>query len=636
VRVAGREGATLGPYRLTRLLGAGGAGEVYLAEGPVQGGTPGVAAVKVLRGGAGDATTREVARQAHAVAGLHQSHVLPIYRVGEDRDAVYVAMAYAPGGSLSTSVRPDGAGQLQLPLAPGVVARLITQTARALQAVHARGQVHGDLKLSNVFVRTAPQGGPMVAVGDFGQSVVVEAAAAGASTAGAENGWPASALLCAAPEQLAGRHLPASDQYALATIAYLLLTGHYPFSGDARSLRMRLLREPPRPPSQLDPTLSPQTDAVLLRGLAKAPEARFPDVTVFAQALSDSLTAGVAATDVTQQFAYLAAGEKASGGTLGRASAIRPPASAGASATGVRRPQGQASGASSGPGASSSRIGAPPAGAPLGPGAGARRPLTQQQRIVAAVAAVVVLGLLLAGGLGLHALATASGVRPPLPNFGGLDYAPTATPDAAQAAQQRKAAQAAEQQLTAATSASPVFSDALANNSHGWPVDGKQSFFGTDGRLHVYNQKPQEVISIDQPGSVPLNFAVTADLTFLRGSISDMAGLRVRVTPTGGGSVAHFTVLISPEGRYEVWRFDGSRWISLDNGYTQAIKRGLDQANQLAVLMRGASMWVFVDGHFVTAVRYGSAPSDAGAVGPTVIYSGTEVAFAHYAVYRVN
>jgi hypothetical protein len=68
----------LGPYRLARRLGGGGVGDVYLATGPTQDGAPGTAAVKVLRGDARDARTRDIARQVQAVAQAHQSHTLPI------------------------------------------------------------------------------------------------------------------------------------------------------------------------------------------------------------------------------------------------------------------------------------------------------------------------------------------------------------------------------------------------------------------------------------------------------------------------------------------------------------------------------------------------------------------------------
>jgi eukaryotic-like serine/threonine-protein kinase len=591
--VAGREGTTLGPYRLTRRIGGGGVGEVYLANGPTHDGTPGTAAVKILRGSARDARTRDIARQVQAVAQAHQSHTLPVYQVNEDAGTVYVAMAFATGGSLDQAIGPVGSGQLALPLAPGVVARLVTQVAQTLQAAHDHGIVHGDLKLSNLFVRTAPQGGPMAAVADFGQSLAVQVAAQGA---GDEPGWMERALLCAAPEQLSGQTVPASDQYALATIAYYLLTGHYPFSGGGRALGAAILQTPPTPPSHYDPAITPPAEAALLRALAKSPAARFPDVTAFARALVDGLAATAAlGPGVSGQFSLLAGA----------------PARSLPGASGVR-------------------------GAPYGSGARRSPPrLTATQRLAALVAGILMLALLIAGGFGLHALLTGNPVNGNLPNFGGIDFAPTLTPNAAQMAQRRAVAQKNEQLLTLATTAQPVFSDSLASNTQQWPVDGRQAFFA-DGALHLFNQAVRQVDDVNQPGVAPASFVVSCQMKFLRGASTDVAGLRVRITPSSSGYDAHYTALISPEGHYEVWRFDGYSWSNLDAGYSDAIKRGLGQTNQLTVMGRGSSLWVFVNGHFVSLVGGVNSKAGAAAAGLTVIYSGTEVAFSHYAVYQIS
>lgn len=615
--MAGREGTTLGPYKLTRSLGSGGAGEVYLAEGPAQGGAAGQVALKVLRGSASDPTGRDIARQAHVVSALRQTHVLPVYAVGEDQQVIYIAMAYASGGSMAASVRPDGVGRVQLPLSAGVVARLVTQCARALHSVHAQGYAHGDLKLTNLFVRTAPQGGPLAAVADFGQAAVaVGAATAAARAAGTDQPWIANALLCAAPEQLNGTTSAASDQYALAAIAYLLLTGQFPFTGGAQALVVAIRNGTPTPPTQIDPTLPLPAEAALLRGLAKAPEMRFPDVSAFAQALSDGLAATATVSGgVTHQFSMLAGG--AAPGTSGtRRTTVRIPAV----------PHAQA-----GPHAATLNL---PADAPMpGPARGTRG---MRQRVLIVAACALAAALLVGGGLGWRALTAAPGPRGTLPNFGGLDYAPTLTPNPTQAAQQRKTAQQAEALLAAATSGTPVFSDSLASDNSKWAINGKQFFFGPDNRLHVVNQTPQAVVSLNMPGNAPENFAVTVNMTFVHGSYSDLAGLRMRVESGASGGTAHFTMLISPEGLYQVWRYDGAVWVSLDYGYSSAIRRGLNQTNQLAVIAQGTTFWMFVNGQYVTSVRDSSVQPVEAPLGPTVIYEGTEVAYDHLAVYAAN
>jgi serine/threonine-protein kinase len=599
--VAGREGTTLGPYRLARRIGSGGVGEVYLATGPTQGGAPGTAAVKVLRGSAQDARTRDIARQVQAVAQAHQSHTLPVYQVNEDAGTVYVAMAFANGGSLDQALGPTSGGQLTLPLSAGVAARLVTQVAQTLQAAHDHGVVHGDLKLSNLFVRTAPHGGPMAAVADFGQALAIQVAAQAAASD--EAGWAERALLCAAPEQLSGQATPASDQYALATIAYYLLTARYPFGGSGRTLGAAILNTQPIPPAQLEPSIPPAAEAALLRALAKAPGARFPDVASFARAFAAGLaSASTLGPSVSGQYALLA------GAAAGSVAARSHPG---------------ASGTRSAPGSS----GAHPR---------AKQALSPRQRTVALVAGALALVLVVAGGIGLHALITGNPESGALPNFGGIDYAPTLTPNAGQVAQRRAVAQANEQLLASATSSQPVFSDSLAANTQHWSVDGKEAFFASDGTLHIFNQATRHVAAINQPGAAPASFVVSCQMTFLRGTPTDVAGLRVRVTPSASGYDAHYTALISPEGHFEVWRFDGDSWSNLDAGYTDAIKRGLGQTNQLAVLGRGSSLWVFINGHFVSQVGGVNPRSGAAPAGLTVIYSGTEVAFSHYAVYQAK
>ena len=627
--MAGREGTTLGPYRLTHRLGGGGAGDVYLAEGPAQGGAPGLAAVKVLRGSATDEAARAIAQQAHAVSTLHLTHVLPIYAVGDEGGAIHIAMAYAPGGSLGAAVGPSAGGALQLPLDAGVVARLVTQAARAVQAVHEHGLVHGDLKPDNLFVRTAPHGGPLAAVADFGQSAVVSAAAAAA--AAGDNTWAGAALLCAAPEQLSGQAIPASDQYALATIAYLLLTGRYPFSGDARTLGMALLHEPPPSPTQIDPTMTPATEAALLRALAKSPAARFPDVATFAQALDEGLAAGKG-PGVSQVFSLLAGVAPAAGAGAGSGPTAQP--ALGSSASGIRRTQ------------AVGHLGSTAAGARRAGGAqpapGLWRRLTARQRMTALVACAIAVVMVAVGGLGLRALTAAPGTAAPLPNFGGLDYAPTLTPNTMQVANERKIGQVALAKLTAVTSRPPLFSDSLKNNGQHWPVDGRSTFFGTDGQLHLFDQTSHDILTIDQPVSAPGDFAATVDLTFLRGSVGDPAGLRFRVGPSADGTTAFYAALISPDGRYEFWRFNQSHWTILSGGYTNTIRRGLGQTNTLAVLVdpadpRSYTFLVFVNGQYVADAVDNVLPSGpAMGMGPIVIYPGTEIGYANYAVYAAK
>src|SRR5215472_8486930 len=187
-----QEGSTFGPYRLLRRLGGGGAGEVFQAEGIAthSAGLPERAALKIISGSASDPTVQTIARDARAAGDLHQPHIIPFYGVLVHEGRLATIMAFAQGGSLGDGLRGRGsAGRpaLTLPLGGAIVARLVSQIAAALEATHAAGLVHGDIKPNNVFVRTSPSGRPLATISDFGQSVLIEAGASILSRAGASD-----------------------------------------------------------------------------------------------------------------------------------------------------------------------------------------------------------------------------------------------------------------------------------------------------------------------------------------------------------------------------------------------------------------------------------------------------------------
>ena len=631
-RVTNREGSVIGAYRLLRRIGGGGAGDVYLAQGPQQ--TPAgpqQLAVKVLSGPASDASAREIARQAQAAGALAHPHIIPFTGGVEQGDTLALAMAFAPGGSLGDALNasgPEGSRRLVLPLAPGVVARLVSQVAHALGAAHAAGLVHGDVKPSNIFVRTAPNGKPLAVLSDFGQAVLMPAAAAvaGASTASMpreRRAWAASQLLFAAPEQLRGQSLSASDQYALAAVAYYLLTGKPPFAGDGDALLAAITSGAAMPSSQLNPGLLEDTDAVFARALAKAPELRFPSVEAFAKALDDSL-ASASGAGLTQQFAQLAASDPRQ----------RQPGGAALSGVHVVDRTGAAE-----PGQSTQRA-EPPLSTPLPDDAppGVNRPL-------AIISSVAVLIGLLACVLAFRAVQGSSAL-PKLNlngyHFPGQQAQPTATANAAATA----TAQSETRQLTDATAGTPVFLDALSGgNESQWHPDGKSISFASDGLL-LNNQNTASVLAADAPARAPLNLshvAAQVDLTFVQGDTGGLAGLRFFVQPAGHDAV-YYCYVISPQGRYEVWVHHGSAnnyaWDSLFSGYSPAIKSGMNVTNTIAVVAdsnRGDAL-LFANGQFVSRVSLGyqHAYSDAptsGTVGMLVMYDNSEVAFSHFAVY---
>ena len=203
-------------------------------------------------------------------------HLVRILDVGTARGtgAVQVIMPLIDGGSLSDRLR-----QRDTWPAPVESARIVRQLGSGMQHLHEHGLVHLDVKPSNVLLSRA--GEPILA--DFGISRDIDIQ----RTAGRVRGTPAYM----APEQCLLQPLsPATDQYALAIVAYVLLTGRLPFVGATpRDVLQQQVRRLPPPPSEVCPSMPRRVERVLVSGLAKQPQQRFPSVTAFAFALGQAI-----------------------------------------------------------------------------------------------------------------------------------------------------------------------------------------------------------------------------------------------------------------------------------------------------------------------------------------------------------
>jgi serine/threonine protein kinase len=606
------EGAVIGPYRLTRSLGRGGAGEVWLASGSADSnGRTGDIALKILTGPASDPAARGIAQQAQAAGNLQQPHILPFYGVVEQDNTLAVAMAFAPGGSLGDMLRTapgQAAPRLALPLPPGVVVRVVTQLARTLADAHAAGLVHGDVKPSNVFVRTSPAGQPIAALGDFGQALLTPAAAtlaARGQDVSASSGrsldadsWAAQQLRFAAPEQLSGQSLPASDQYALGALAYLLLTGVAPFTGDAPTLAAALATQRPAPPSTYNPAIPPEADSAILRALEKDPAARYPSIVGFAGALGEALSV-IAASGVTSLLAHAAEAPDASGRATGR-----PPLRASASPA--------------------RRTAMPAAARPPETSRSLRRPLA----IVALIALCVAV---LATVLAFRAVDNAAGLPSIVLHGKPLQSASTTPARSTVTANARDA----ERQLATATSGQqPIFSDALTANTQHWPTQANVAFFGSGG-FHLYNANARSVIALRAPtarADTLQDVVVQCHMAFAQATPGNFAGLLFYVS---GDTGTYYSFAISDDGRFAIWLHDATGWSFVTGGYSTAITTGLNAPNTLAVLARGSTgeALFFANGHYVTGVQLTASGPTSGGTGMIVLDAATEAVYSDFAVY---
>jgi serine/threonine-protein kinase len=193
---------------------------------------------------------------------MRHSNVLTVYDFGEFEGTPYMVVEFMPGGSLADRLRAGQRFDRETSL------RLLDGIATALDYAHAAGVVHRDVKPANVLVDS--RGNPVLA--DFGLAKLLQSASV-KTVSGVTTGTPAYM----APEQVMGAAVgPAADTYALATMAYEFLAGAIPFEGEGmlELLYAHVHREPP-PASSRNHELSSSVDAVLARGLAKDPAARW-------------------------------------------------------------------------------------------------------------------------------------------------------------------------------------------------------------------------------------------------------------------------------------------------------------------------------------------------------------------------
>jgi serine/threonine-protein kinase len=289
-------GTTLAGYTLHDMVGEGGTAVVYRAEHPVHG----AVAVKVLREKLRTDHTALARFLREASYGTRVSHpnVVRTIEIGEARPGLhFLAIEWATGTLLEQYARRHA------PLPPEDVAQIISQIAAAVSAAHAAGIVHRDLKPDNLMYDPATRQTKLL---DFGIAAQADLSPEERLT---RAGFFVGTLMYVAPEALSGQLVTAAaDQYSLATIAYYLLSGCLPYLAKTqREMFTQLLSQPPIPLRSAKKGLHipPGVEAVVMRGLAREPADRYPDVTAFADALRAELERPPARTGLLTRLFHL-------------------------------------------------------------------------------------------------------------------------------------------------------------------------------------------------------------------------------------------------------------------------------------------------------------------------------------------
>src|SRR6188768_15324 len=259
------DGDEFAGYRIERRLGRGGMGILYLAIEP---GLERRVALKLIAPEAAseEVFTRRFAEESRIAASIEHPNVVPIYAAGEEAGVPYIAMRYVAGADLARRLVREGR------LAPDVAVELIAQVGNGLDAIHAAGLVHRDVKPANVLL-SGGEGSDHAYITDFGvaRNVATESGLT-------QTGRFVGTLDYVAPEQISGGAVDArADVYALGCLLFKLLTGEVPFPKDGEAARLYAhLNDPPPAPSLYVPEVSMALDDVVIRAMSKGPDDRYP------------------------------------------------------------------------------------------------------------------------------------------------------------------------------------------------------------------------------------------------------------------------------------------------------------------------------------------------------------------------
>ena len=262
----------IGRYEILAELGRGAMGVVYKARDPKIGRTIAIKTIKLADKAAASETDKlreRLFREAQSAGRLSHPGIVTIYDVDEEAGMAYITMEFVEGKTLETLMESNLASDFEF------IADLASQTGAALDYAHSKEIVHRDIKPANIMV--TPDGG--VKITDFG---IARISSSKLTQTGTVMGTPSYM----SPEQVRSDPTDGrSDQFSLAVICYELVSGQKPFSGESlTSVMFKIVSVDPTAPREMNPRISEELDAAILRALSKDADERYPSCREFAEA----------------------------------------------------------------------------------------------------------------------------------------------------------------------------------------------------------------------------------------------------------------------------------------------------------------------------------------------------------------
>ena len=671
--MANRVGQQLDNYRLTRLLGAGGFGEVYLAEHIYR---TAQVAIKILPPLAQD-DLHSFLTEARTFR-LKHPNIVQVLDFGVEGRIPFIVMEYAPNDTLR-KLHPKGT---RVPL-PTIVS-YVKQVASALQYAHDERLVHRDVKPENMLIG----GQNRVLLSDFGIATIAH------GTASQSVETMAGTIPYMAPEQIQGHPRPASDQYSLSVVVYEWLCGDRPFHGTLTEVAVQHATAPPPPLQEKVPTISPEVEQVVMTALAKDPKKRFGSMLAFATALeqasqvkqsepklepvvpvsettdtnqsqqptetatpvpgillSQQVIVGEVPADTPAQphtIIPLSGKERLRQAEEERRQAEEERArqkkeqadkleeervrKAKESEAAQKAEEEQARKAEE---ERVRKARQEPTPSRFPPSAGTRIPQGPRLRFLSwkAPALLLVMALLILGsGVGLYATMRISSARTQATATVNAQAGATANAFLTRTAQAYATATAqvvatattSEQMYARATSGTPVLDNSLSNNSAVYPWYEGTDKIGTcvfrGGAYHNIEPKPG-VYHTCGPGVSFRDFVFQVQMVIVKG---DAGGIVFRWVSTHA-----YSFYISQEGSYELL-IDFTR---IKYGSSSAIKLGLNQSNLIAVSAQGNTIDLFVNRQYITSMNDSTYSEGIIGIGAHAISNPTEVEFHNAKVW---